>query len=183
MDAQQQSAASFRATTFDNQLWSLDRDGSYYRRQSELVRLAAAAPPGRRKVARLNLARFYLARHMSAEAMGVLKVAFAGESDDVTGSVLKSVANIMLGRPKDAIKDLSQPQVGNQLDAPVWRAIAYARQGKWAEAHKLFSERGDRSGARCRSNCSALRYWRRCTPRSRCAISARPRGWSISATA
>ncbi len=138
MDSQQQSAASFRATTFDNQLWSLDRDGSYYGRQSELVRLAAAAPPGKRKVARLNLARFYLARHMSAEAMGVLKVAFAGESEDVTGSVLKSVANIMLGRPKDALKDLSQPQVGNQLDAPVWRAIAYARQGKWAEAHKLF---------------------------------------------
>ena len=138
MDTRQQSAASFRATTFDNQLWSLDRDGSYFQRQSELVRLAAAAPPGRRKVARLNLARFYLARHMSAEAMGVLKVAFAGQSEDVTGSVMRSVANIMLGRPKDAIKDLSQPQVGNQLDAPVWRGIAHARQGKWVQAHKLF---------------------------------------------
>ncbi len=138
MDAQQQSAASFRATTFDNRLWSLDRDGSYYRRQSDLIRTAAAAAPGRQRVARLNLARFYLARHMSAEAIGVLNVAFSGNSDDVTGSVLKSVANIMLGRPKDALKDLSQPQVGNQLDAPIWRAIAYARQGNWGEAHKLF---------------------------------------------
>ncbi len=139
MDAQQQSAASFRATTFDNQLWSLDRDGSYYGRQSDLIRKAAAALPGRRRVARLNLARFYLARHMSAEAMGVLNVAFTGDPDDVTGSVLKSVASIMLNRPQDALKDLSHPQVGNQLDAPIWRAIAFARQGKWAEAHKLFS--------------------------------------------
>ena len=101
--------------------------------------MAAAAPRGKRKVARLNLARFYLARRMSAEAMGVLNVAYADDGDDVTGSVLKSVANIMLGRPRAALKDLSQPQVGNQLNAPVWRAIAYAHQGKWAKAHKLFA--------------------------------------------
>lgn len=138
MDAQQQTAASFRATTFDHQLWSLDREGNYFGRQSELLRIAASAPPGKRKVARLNLARFYLARDMSAEAMGVLRVAFAGQEEDVTGSVLRSVANLMLGRPKDALQDLSQPQVGDQLDAPVWRAIAFARQGKWSEAHKLF---------------------------------------------
>jgi tetratricopeptide (TPR) repeat protein len=138
MDSQQQSAASFRATAFDNQLWSRDREGNYFQRQSKLVRMAAAAPPGKRRLARLNLARFYLARQMSAEAIGVLNVAFAGEPDDVTGCVLKSVASIMLGRPKDALKSLSQTQVGNQLAAPIWRAIAYTRQGKWAEAHKLF---------------------------------------------
>lgn len=138
MDTRQQSAASFRATAFDNQLWSLDRDGSYYKRETELIRQAASAPPDKRKLARLNLARFYLANHMSAEAMGVLNVVFDGKTEDVTGSVLKSVANIMLGRPKDALKDLSQPQVGNQLDAPVWRAVAYAHQGKWGKAHKLF---------------------------------------------
>ncbi len=140
MDSEQQSAASFRVTTFDNQLWSVDRSANYVQRQSELIRLAAAAPPGKRKLARLNLARFYLARHMSAEALGVLNVAYADGGDDVTGSVLKSVANIMIGRPQDALKDLSQPQVGNQLDAPIWRAIAYAHQGKWAEAHKLFAD-------------------------------------------
>ena len=137
-DVRQQSAASFRATTFDTQLWTLDRNAGYYRRQSELIRQAAAAAPSQRRVARLNLARFYLARDMSAEAKGVLDVAFTDDHADVTGSVLKSVANIMLGRPKDALKDLSQPQVGNQLDAPIWRAIAYSRQGKWAEAHGLF---------------------------------------------
>ncbi len=139
MNPEQQSTASFRVTTFDNQLWSLDRSGNYFRRESKLIQMAAAAPPGRRKIARLNLARFYLARHMSAEAMGVLNVAYADHGDDVTGSVLKSVANIMLDRPKAALKDLSQPQVGNQLNAPIWRAIAYARQGKWTEAHKLFA--------------------------------------------
>ncbi|MEJ2626190.1 MAG: tetratricopeptide repeat protein [Pseudolabrys sp.] len=138
-DPEQQSTASFRATAFDNQIWSLDRSGNYFKRESKLIEMAAAAPRGKRKVARLNLARFYLARRMSAEAMGVLNVAYADDGDDVTGSVLKSVANIMLGRPGAALKDLSQPQVGNQLNAPVWRAIAYAHQGKWAKAHKLFA--------------------------------------------
>ena len=46
----------------------------------------------------------------------------------------------MLGRPDEALKALSNPQVGNQLDAPLWRAVAYARQGKWAEAHDRFKD-------------------------------------------
>jgi tetratricopeptide (TPR) repeat protein len=96
------------------------------------------APAAKRRQARLNLARFYLARDMSAEAKAVLDVALADKKEDVTGSVLKAVADIMLERPDAALKELSDPQVGNQLDAPIWRAIAYARQGKWAEAHAGF---------------------------------------------
>ncbi|HZD89547.1 MAG TPA: tetratricopeptide repeat protein, partial [Pseudolabrys sp.] len=138
--SQEESAASFSASTFNSQIWNLNRRGNYYQRESNLIRVAAAAPPGKRKLARLNLARFYLAHRMSAEAMGVLNVVYHGDSGDVTGSVLKSVANIMLDRPKDALKDLSHPQVGNQLDAPIWRAIAYAREDRWPEAHKLFRD-------------------------------------------
>ena len=37
---------------------------------------------------------------------------------------------------------LAKPQVGNQQDAPVWRAIALARQGRWAEAQKIFKTIG-----------------------------------------
>jgi hypothetical protein len=44
----------------------------------------------------------------------------------------------MLDRPDDALKELSKPQVGNQQDAPIWRAIALARQGRWAEARDIF---------------------------------------------
>jgi hypothetical protein len=44
----------------------------------------------------------------------------------------------MLDRPDDALKELSKPQVGNQQDAPIWRAIALARQGRWADARDIF---------------------------------------------
>ncbi|HZP70906.1 MAG TPA: tetratricopeptide repeat protein [Pseudolabrys sp.] len=137
---QQPLATNFRAYTFDTQLWGYDRDAPFNSRQAELIRLAAAAPPSKRRYARLNLARFYLAKDMAPEAKAVLDVALSDQrgSEDVTGSVLTAVADVMLDRPEDALKVLAKPQVGNQQDAPVWRAMALARQGKWAEAQKIF---------------------------------------------
>ncbi|MFN3658952.1 MAG: tetratricopeptide repeat protein, partial [Pseudolabrys sp.] len=129
----------FRALTFDTQLWGFDRQAPFVARQSELIRLAAAAPEAKRKPARFNLARFYLARDMAAEAKAVLDVAIADQrGDDVTGSLLRAVAEVMLDRPDRALKELSGPQIGNQPDAPIWRAIAFSRQGKWEDARKSF---------------------------------------------
>ncbi len=136
----QQLANNFRALSFDTQLWAYDRQSKFNARQAELIRIAAMAPASKRKEARLNLARFYLACGLSAEAKAVLSVALAGkkDADDVTGSVLKGVADIMLERPEDALKELSNPNIGDQLDAPIWRAIANARLGKWPEAQAGF---------------------------------------------
>ncbi|HET9715335.1 MAG TPA: tetratricopeptide repeat protein [Pseudolabrys sp.] len=137
---QQQVAINFRAYTFDTQLWGFDRDAPFNARQSELVRLAAAAPLARKRQARLNLARFYLAKQMAPEAKAVLDVALSDQhgSDDVTGSVLTAVADVMLDRPEEALKQLSKPQISNQQDAPIWRAIAYAKQGRWSDARNIF---------------------------------------------
>jgi hypothetical protein len=137
---QQQIAPSFRALTFDTQLWGFDRQAQFSDRQSELIRLAAAAPESKRRQARLNLARFYLARDMAAEAKAVLDVALGDQrgADDVTGGVLKAIANVMLDRPDEALKELANPQIGDQQDAPIWRAIAHARQGKWPAARDGF---------------------------------------------
>jgi len=146
---QQQVAVSFRAYTFDTQLWGFDRDAPFNERQSELIGIAAGAPLTKRRQARLNLARFYLAKDMAPEAKAVLDVALSDQrgSDDVTGSVLTAVADVMLDRPDDALKELGKPQVGNQQDAPIWRAIAYARQGRWAEARDIFKTVGAAIGA------------------------------------
>jgi hypothetical protein len=50
----------------------------------------------------------------------------------------RSPTSAMLDRPDEALKELSKPQVGNQHDAPIWRAIALARQGRWVEARDIF---------------------------------------------
>jgi len=49
---------------------------------------------------------------------------------------MRGVAKIFMGRPDDALKDLNNPLVGNQNDAPLWRALASAKQGKWPEARE-----------------------------------------------
>ena len=70
-------------------------------RKSQLIRAAAEAPEAKRPVARADLARFYLARDMGAEAKAVLDVALADSpptAEDPTPLVLRAVANIMLGR-------------------------------------------------------------------------------------
>ena len=140
LGSEQQVAPYFRAMTFDTQLWGFDRQAKFSERQSELIGLAASAPRSRRKEARFNLARFYLAQDMASEAKAVLDVALADEqkSDDVTGTVLKAIANVLLDRPEEALKDLTNPAVASQQDAPVWRAIALARQGRWDEARAGF---------------------------------------------
>ena len=80
---------------------------------------------------------------MYAEAKAVLDTADrrrAPTAEDPTPLVLRAVANIMLGRVEAAQKDLANPVVGNQNDAPLWRALALARQGKWAEARDAFRD-------------------------------------------
>ena len=112
-------------------MWGYDRDAPFNARQAELIRLAAAAPVSKRRHARLNLARFYLAKDMAPEAKAVLDVALSDQhSDDVTGSVPTAVADVMLDRPEEALKVLAKPQVGNQQDAPVGvRSLWLARGG------------------------------------------------------
>ncbi|MGD0025594.1 MAG: tetratricopeptide repeat protein, partial [Xanthobacteraceae bacterium] len=131
--------SGLRPVTFDSQLWGFDRQASYVERQSHLIDAAAAAPENKRLGPRLDLARFYLARDMYPEAKGVLDVVLADERpavEDVSATVLRAAAEIMMNRPEDALKDLADPAVGDQHDAALWRALAYARQGKWAQARE-----------------------------------------------
>jgi len=131
-----------RALSFDTQLWDFDRKGDFNARQADLVRQAALSQGSKRRQARLNLARFYLARDLDPEAKAVLDVTLSQKSDsvDITGTVLRAVADVKLDRPEATLKELSVPQVGNQLDAPIWRAIAFARQSKWPQAHAAFKD-------------------------------------------
>ena len=135
-----------RPHTFDAQAWGLDRHGPYVKRESHLIAEAAAAPANRRLKPRLELARFYLARDMYAEAKGVLDVVLAEKrpsSEDISAIVLHAIAEIMMNRPQAALKDLADSAVGDQHDAQLWRAMAYARQGRWGEARAAFKNAGN----------------------------------------
>jgi tetratricopeptide (TPR) repeat protein len=127
--------------TFDSQVWGSDREGSFIDRQASLINAAAQAPETKRMNPRLNLARFYLARDMYPEAKGVLDVALTADkqaSENGSAIVLRAIAEVMMERPEDALKDLADPAVGDQHDAPLWRALAYSLEGQWARARQGF---------------------------------------------
>ncbi|MGH6770418.1 MAG: tetratricopeptide repeat protein, partial [Xanthobacteraceae bacterium] len=127
----------------DAQSWGYDRQADFRQRRAQLLMAAADAPDSRRLTARCDLARFYLARDMFAEAKAVLDVALVDNpptAEDSSPAVLRAIANVMLGRADAALKDLASPFVGNQHDAPLWRAFANARLGKWTDAREGFRD-------------------------------------------
>lgn len=141
--ANQVGRRGYRPVVLDPQAWGFDREADFGARQQSLIAAAAAAPENKRLPARLDLARFYLAREMYAEAKGVLDVALAEDhptSEDPTGLVMHAIANIMMGRLDEGIADLANPLVGDSYDAQLWRALAYAKQGRWAEASENFKK-------------------------------------------
>jgi hypothetical protein len=132
-----------RPVVLDPHSWGFDREAAFGERQKALITAAADAPAGRRMPARFDLARFYLAREMYAEAKGVLDVALAEDhptAEDPTGLVMRAIAKIMMGRIDEGLQDLASPLVGNNHDAQLWRALAFAKQGKWGEANENFKK-------------------------------------------
>lgn len=138
---QQQMSPTLRDGSLDPETWEKDRKTPFEARQAALISQAAAAGEGTKRTARYDLARFYLANELAAEAKAVLSVALddkANGGDEVTGSILRALANVILHRPEDALKDLASPDIGDQKEAPIWRAMAQSRLGRWPEAHAAF---------------------------------------------
>jgi tetratricopeptide (TPR) repeat protein len=139
----EQAPADDRPNVVNPSLWAFDHKDEFGKHESQLLFSAARATESQRLAARVDLARFYLAWERSAEAKGVLDVALKDNppsAADPIPLVLRAVANLMLERPQEALKDLANPIVGNQFDAPLWRAWAYARLSRWADANEGFRD-------------------------------------------
>lgn len=134
-------SGAVRMDMFDAQLWGFDRDSNFLERERNLITAAADAPDPKKTAARIALARFYLSRDLTSEAKGVLDVAIGEERtilEDPTALVMRAVANILMGRNEEGLKDLSNPSISQQPVAQLWRAVAHAKQGNWGEAHESF---------------------------------------------
>ena len=138
--------ASERATTavrpiFDVAEWRGNQAENFIARQDALIAAAGSFEPGQRIHARIGLARFLMSRGMYPEAKGAADLALADAkpgSEDSIALMVRVVANILIGRPEAALKDLANPVIGPNYDSQLWKALAYARQGKWAEAREKF---------------------------------------------
>jgi tetratricopeptide (TPR) repeat protein len=135
--------ADDRPSVINAELWNFDRNDDFGKRESQLLFAAAKANEAQRLAARVDLARFYLAWERSAEAKGVLDVAIKDNPPSAGQPlplVLRAVADLLLERPQEALKDLASPIVGNQYEAPLWRAWANAQLSRFAEANDGFRD-------------------------------------------
>ena len=138
--------AAERASTavrpvFDIGEWRKNQTENFFARQDALIAAEAAAEPDKRTPLRIDLARFYMSRGMNQEAKGVLDLVLAGAKpgfEDPVALMVHSAASILIGRPEQGLKDLANPAIGTNYDSQLWKALASARQGKWADAREKF---------------------------------------------
>jgi tetratricopeptide (TPR) repeat protein len=126
---------------FDIEEWRKNQTENFDNRLDALIRAIGDAEPDQRPQARLDLARFYMARGMYYEAKGVTEVALADSNpkkDETITLMLHAVASILTDRPAQALKDLASSAIGTNYDSQMWQALALERQSKWAEAREKF---------------------------------------------
>jgi hypothetical protein len=129
---------------FDLGEWRKNKEGDFNARADALIDAAGAAATAgaeARTSAQVDLARFYMARGMYHEAVGVLNLVLADAkpgTEDPAALIVHSLASILMGRPERGLKDLASPMIGSNYDSQLWKAIASARQGKWADAREKF---------------------------------------------
>ena len=125
----------------DVKTWREDRAANFIQRRDALWTQVAHAPAEARVPARLELARFYIANGFYVEARAAIDALFIDQpalAEDSNLLIVHALASILAGQPEQALKDLASPVVGTGYDSRLWRGMAHARLGKWAEARELF---------------------------------------------
>ncbi len=140
VDTSAERAPTAVRPTFSPEGWRKGQSENFMTRQSELITAIAAVEPALRSLPRLDLAQFYMSRAMYYEAKAVTDVMLTDplNKEESGALIMHAIASILIGRPAQALKDLANPAIGNSHDSQLWKALAYARQGKWVDAREKF---------------------------------------------
>ncbi|MGY3563557.1 tetratricopeptide (TPR) repeat protein [Bradyrhizobium sp. USDA 4463] len=125
---------------FNPEGWRKGQSEDFWTRQSELITAISAVDPAQRSLPRLDLAQFYMSRAMYHEANSVTELMLSDplNKEESGALIMHAISSILIGRPAQGLKDLANPVIGNSHDSQLWKALAYARQGKWADAREKF---------------------------------------------
>ena len=52
--------------------------------------------------------------------------------------MVRAIASIVIGRPDQGLEGSREPRDRNGYDLQLWKALAFARQGKWPDAREKF---------------------------------------------
>jgi hypothetical protein len=125
--------------------WGQAGGGSFLATERKLTQIVAHADPQKSAIARLNLARFYLANGFAAESIGLLNLLQAKDpalAGDVQLTTMRAVADYMMGRYRDARNELASPGLDADRHAALWRGLIEARMENWKDAHAHLEQAG-----------------------------------------
>jgi tetratricopeptide (TPR) repeat protein len=135
-----------KKTILDPENWRGEQALAYAPREGVLMEAVAASPAGSRINARLMLARFYLAHGFAAEAIGTLEAGVREDNQLLTRPLyflLRSWAELGMGRPGEALKLLRNNKVADIPEAASLRAIALSELGMWTLARDAIRASAD----------------------------------------
>ena len=127
----------------DYKRWSPEGPGGYVRRTHLLESAITDLDPSQSGGPRLDLARLHLANGLGSEALGQLNL--IAESDPELRSepmfaALHGIALVLMHRPKEARKNLSNFGLKNDPYSALWRGILASQERKWNEAVNSFRD-------------------------------------------
>jgi hypothetical protein len=134
-------AVAAAKTLLDVSTWRDDRSTDFIQRRDALWTQVVQSAPDGRVAARLDLARFYVANGFYVEARAAIDAFLHDQpagSEDSNLLIMHALTSILSGNPEQGLKDIANPAVGTGYDSRLWKAMAHARLGKWAEARELF---------------------------------------------
>lgn len=140
VDVSAERAPTAVRPVFNPEGWRKGQAEDFWTRQSDLIMAISAVEPAQRSLPRLDLAQFYMSRAMYYEAKSVTELMLSDplNKEESSALIIHAIASILIGRPAQGLKDLANPVIGNSHDSQLWKALAYARQGKWADAREKF---------------------------------------------
>lgn len=140
VDVSAERAPTAVRPVFNPEGWRKGQAEDFWMRQSDLITAISAVEPAQRSLPRLDLAQFYMSRAMYHEAKSVTELMLSDplNKEESSALIIHAIASILIGRPAQGLKDLANPVIGNSHDSQLWKALAYARQGKWADAREKF---------------------------------------------
>ncbi len=122
--------------------WKHGGPDEFGQEEEKLMLAITEVPADKRNDARLDLAQFYIAHGMGAEAVGIMKIV---EGDDPKllqrpeVRALRGAASFLTRDFDVAREDFADPRLDGFAEAALWRAAVLAETNEWRDAAETFT--------------------------------------------